>query len=148
MSFYLYGLILELGSIMTSAVLQLVNTTYFMLTIDNQTNIGLEFLFAFCYVLILLFTVYLLTIRFMIVAFGVIFAPIGIFCYFIPPLKSYGKFVLHVLGMMIFITFIDAIIFLASSWLVQISIFANFKILVMICSFIITDFFLSATVSD
>jgi hypothetical protein len=39
-----------------------------------------------------------------------------------------------------FFTFIDAIIFLASSWIVQLPVFANFKILVMICSFIITDF--------
>ena len=139
-SFYLYGLILDLGGMMTSAVLQLIDPHFFMLTVDNLANIGLEFIFALVYALILFITVILLTIRFMMVAFGVLFAPIGIFCYFIPPLRSYGKFILNVLGMLIFITFIDGIIFLASSWIVEIPFFANFKILVMICSFLITDY--------
>ncbi|MFH1173662.1 MAG: hypothetical protein V1725_00835 [archaeon] len=142
MSFYLYGLFIELGSVMTSAVLQLVNPNFFLLTVDSLPNIGLEFLLGSFYMLILIITVMLLTIRFLAVSFGVIFLPVGIFCYFIPPLKSYGRFVLHVLGMMIFITFIEAIILLACSWLVQIPFFTNFKILVMIACFIIIDYLL------
>jgi hypothetical protein len=138
-SFYLYGLIAEIGSIMTSATLQLVDPNYFLLTIDNLPNMGLELVFGTFYLLTLLITAIILTIRFMIVSIGVVFVPIGIFCYFIPPLKGYGKFILHCLGVFIFITFIDAIILLTSSLLAQLPLFANFKILVMLCSFLLID---------
>lgn len=140
MSFYLYGLVVELSAVMSSAVLHLVNEEFFLLTANNLSNIGLEFLFSTFYAIILFITVIFLTIRFLAVAFGVIFLPIGIFCYFIPPLRSYGSFILNVLGILIFITFIDVIIILACSWLVQISIFESIKILVMICCFLIIDY--------
>lgn len=39
-SFYLYGAILELSSILTTAVLSKVNKYFFMLTADNLMNIG------------------------------------------------------------------------------------------------------------
>ncbi|MBN2368073.1 hypothetical protein JXC34_03565 [Candidatus Woesearchaeota archaeon] len=136
-SFYLYGLIVELGSVMTSAVLTLVDEHFFLLTIDNLTNIGLEFLLLSAYVIVLLVTLIFLGIRYMVVAFGVIFVPIGIFCYFIPPLKSYGKFILNLLGLNIFITFLASIVILASSLLLEIEIFENIKILVMINCFTI-----------
>jgi hypothetical protein len=75
----------------------------------------------------------------MVVAFGVIFIPIGIFCYFIPPLRSYGRLIINIIGMFIFITFLDAIIILASSMLISISLFQDFKILVMITCLIIIN---------
>jgi len=134
-SFYLYGLIVELGAILASSILSMTDTHFFLITANNLTNIGLEFMFIWLYVLTLLFTTLFLVIRYMIVAFGVIFAPIGIFCWFIPPLKSYGKLILNFLGMYIFITFLDAIIILASSMLTDVPLFANMKILVMISCF-------------
>jgi len=138
-SFYLYSLVVDIGSIMTSAVLSLVDEHFFMLTADNINNIGLEFLFFFFYALTLFITILLLVIRYLVISFGVLLAPLGIFCYFIPPLKSYGKLTLHMLGMFIFVTFVDAIIILACSMLIQIPLFGNFKILVMIACFQIID---------
>lgn len=138
-SFYLYGLVVELGSIMATSVLSLVDEHFFMLTADNIMNIGLEFLFVGAYVIVLFITIIFLVIRYLIVCFGVLFAPIGVFCYFIPPLKSYGKMILHTLGLFIFITFLDAIVILACSMLVEIPLFENMKILVMICCFLIND---------
>jgi len=138
-SFYLYGLFVDLGSIMTASLMSLVDAHFFMITADNLTNIGLEFLLIFVYVLILLVTLLFLTIRYLVVALGVLFVPIGIFCYFIPPLRSYGKLILNLLGMFIFITFIDAIIILACSMLISIPIFQNIKIIVMITCFLIID---------
>jgi len=67
--------------------------------------------------------------------FGVVLIPIGIFCYFIPPLKSYGKLILNLISLFIFIIFIDAIIMLESSMLINIAMFENFKIMVMISCF-------------
>ena len=140
MSFFLYGLLVELSSVMTAAVLNLVEADFFLLTANNIPNIGLEFLFSSTYSLVLFVTVVFLAIRFMAVTFGVLFAPIGVFCYFIPPLRGYGVFILNVLGLLIFITFLDAIIILACSWLAQIALFENIKILVMICCFLIIDY--------
>ena len=69
------------------------------------------------------------------VAFGVAFFPIGLFLYFIEPIRSYGKLILNFLGVSIFVTFFDAIILLVSSQLVEIPFFANFKLLLMSAAF-------------
>ena len=146
-SFYLYGLILELGAMLTSSVLSMVNEHFFMITADNIVNIGLEFLFVTFYVIILFLTALLLLIRYLIVSFGIIAVPFGIFCYFIPPLKSYGKMIINILGSFIFITFIDAIIILGCSMLIDIPMFENVKILVMIsCYSIINVVFIILTI--
>ena len=138
-SYYLYGLIVQIGGLMSQAVLSLVNPLFFLLTADNITNVGLEFLLVSAYVLILLVTMIFLVMRYLIVAFGVLFAPIGIFCYFLPPLRSYGQLILNLLGLCIFITFLDAIIILACSQLITLPIFENFKIVVMINCFLLVD---------
>jgi hypothetical protein len=138
-SFYLYDLFLQLVSTMTSAVLTMVDEHFFMITADNIINIGLEFLLVPTYVLVLLITVIILAARYIVVAIGSVFIPIGVFLYFIPPLRSYGKFILHFLGMLSAIVFIDAIIILACSMLIEIPLFENFKIIVMIVCFIIVN---------
>lgn len=138
-SFYLYGLVANLGSLMTQAVLSLVDEHFFLLTVDNIVNVGLEFILALGYALVLFLTMLFLVMRYLIVAMGVLFAPIGLFCYFLPPLRSYGKLILNLLGLCIFVTFLDAIIILACSKLITIPLFANFKIVVMINCFIMVD---------
>jgi hypothetical protein len=138
-SFYLYGLVADLGSIMTQAVLSLVDSHFFLLTGDNLVNVGLEFFLVGIYLVVLLLTMLLFVMRYLVVALGVLFAPIGLFCYFLPPLRSYGKLILHLLGLCIFVTFLDAIIILACSKLIAIPLFANFKIVVMITCFLLVD---------
>jgi hypothetical protein len=138
-SYYLYGLIVDIGSIMTTSVISMVDEHFFMITADNLVNFGLELILIGLYVIVLLFTMIFLTMRYLIVALGVLFAPIGIFCYYIPPLRSYGKLILNILGMFIFITFLDAIIILGCSMLINIEVFQNIKIIVMITCFIIIN---------
>jgi len=139
-SFYLYDLFLQLTSTMTSAVLTMIDEHFFMITADNIINIGLEFILVPAYVVVLLITVIVLAARYIAVSIGAVFVPLGIFLYFIPPLKSYGKFILHFLGMLSVIVFIDAIIILACSMLIEIPLFENFKIIVMIVCFLMVDF--------
>jgi hypothetical protein len=138
-SFFIYQLIVDLGSLLTSGVLSLVDNSFFLLTGDNITNIGLQFIFVLVYVFVLLCTVIILTLRYLIIALGVVFVPIGIFCYFIPSLNSYGRLILNFLGICIFLAFIDALIFLVCSQLLTIPLFQNFKILVMISAFLFAD---------
>jgi len=85
-------------------------------------------------------TMLMLVMRYIVVSIGVVLFPIGLFCYFVPPLKGYGKFILNMLGIFIFITFIDLLIILACSMIVDIPIFENFKILVMISCFLIVNY--------
>jgi len=139
-SFFIYQLVVDVGSLLAKGVMDLVGESFFLLTLDSLSNIGLEFIFTGLYVVILLLTVVILTLRYVIVAFGVVLAPLGIFFYFIPPLNSYGKLILNFLGICIFLVFIDALIFLICSQLLTISIFQNCKILVMISAFVLADF--------
>jgi hypothetical protein len=134
-SFYIYDLLITLGANMSSALLTQVDPTFFMLTIDSMTNIGLQFAFGFLYGFTLVFTVLLLSLRYIAVSIGIVFFPLGIFLYFIPPLKSFGKIILSVLGILIFVTFFDILIILASSLLLDLALFTDFKILVMITCF-------------
>jgi len=139
MSFFLYAMILDVSSLLTAGMMNLVDPDFFLLTADNIVNIGLQFLFAFFYVLTLFFTMLILVIRYLTIAVGVVLFPIGIFLYFIPPIQDYGKLILNYLGICIFIGFFDSVIFLVASQLIQIQIFENMKIMVMIGTFSMTN---------
>ena len=134
-SFFIYELVLDIESLLTAGMINLVDDTFFLITADNIVNIGLQFFFAVFYVLTLLVTVLLLTLRYIVVAVGVVFVPIGIFCYFIPPLNSFGRLIFNFLGVCIFATFFNSLIFVVCSQLVKIELFESFKILVMISAF-------------
>ncbi len=134
-SFYIYDLVLSISTTLTSTILSTINPHFFLLTADNIVNIGLEMLFSMAYAITLLVTVIMLVLRYLMASFGVVLFPIGLFCYFIPPLKGYGKFIINLLGIFIFITFIDLLIILACSMLIEAPLFANFKIIVMITCF-------------
>ena len=139
-SFFLYSMVVEINSILTTGVLNMVDDTFFLLTADNLVNIGLELIFGIVYLLQLLLTVVLLLLRYVIVALGVVIIPFGIFFFFIPPLKEYGMMILNFLGVIIFVTFFDSLIFLISNQLLTIDIFDNIKILIMTTAFSLANF--------
>ncbi len=139
-SYYFYDLILELASELTESILRMVSYKFFYVTYDNFYNFSMELMFTSIYVLILLFTIFVLAIRYVFASIGVVFTPIGVFLYFLPPLKSYGKLILNSLGIMAFIPFIDAVIILASSELLYASVFRNMQILVKIVAFLLINF--------
>jgi len=138
-SYYLYSLTLELAASMTAGIINLIGDEFFLLTIDNLANIGLQLVLVIPYLLTLLVSIILLSLRYLIVAVGVIFFPIGLFLNFIPPLKSYGKLIINVLLIIIFLPFIQSLMLLAASKLVEIPLFSNFKILIMITSFFLIN---------
>jgi len=134
-SYYLYSMVIELASSVTTAIFNMVQQSFFLLTVDNITNIGLELILIIPYLGSVMITLILLVLRYMIVSAGVILFPIGIFFYFFEPLNHYGKLIINFLFAVIFITFFYSIIFLASSKLLDIGTFQNMKILVMIGAF-------------
>lgn len=139
-SYYLYELILSVVSIMSNTVLEMIDPTFFLLTFDNFINIALEGIFVTLYVIMLTFTLLFLVLRYIFVSFGVILVPIGIFCYFIPPLKSYGRFILNVLAIFLFVVIIDLLIILVCSIIIEAPVFASIKIVVMIACFMLIDY--------
>jgi hypothetical protein len=87
-SFFLYSFVIELSSFLTAGMINLVDPDFFLLTADNIINIGLQFFLGIFYVLTLLTTVFILIIRYLTIAAGVVLFPIGIFLYFIPPVQD------------------------------------------------------------
>jgi len=113
----------------------LINNNFFLITIDNVSNVALEITFYVVYILTLLVTNLILIIRYGIVAIGVVLFPLAIFSYFIQPLRSYGILTLNFLGIAMFITFLDSIVLVGFSKLIEINLFADIKILVLIAGF-------------
>lgn len=138
-SFYLYGLLLEISSLLSAGVIGMINHEFFTINADNFVNAALEFIFIGLYVIMLLVTLILFTLRHILVGAGIILFPFGIFMYFIPFLNSYGKLIINVLMIVIFIPFFSSLILLIGSLLLDIEIFSDIKILVMISSFALVN---------
>ena len=138
-SFYLYSLLIQIVASFSTIILNMVPNNFFLLTIENITNIGLELSLVMPYLASILITLILLTLRYIIVSSGVLLFAIGIFMYFIPPLNYYGRFLINFVIASISITIVYSIIFLASSMLLEVGIFDNFKILVMIGAFTLVN---------
>jgi hypothetical protein len=138
-SFILYSIILQIAGGLTSGVFNLISPDFFILTIDNLPNIALQFTLVLPYVAQLLITLILLVLRYVLVCAGIVLFPIGIFCYFIEPLQNYGKLILNTLIVIIIMPFFYTIIFLASSKLLQIPLFQNMKMVVMIGAFTLVN---------
>ena len=78
-SFFIYALFLEINSALTAGVISLINQDFFLLTVDNIANLGLELLLYFTYVIILVITVVSLALRYLFVMVGVMMFPMGLF---------------------------------------------------------------------
>jgi len=134
-SFLIYSLILEIFAGLTKAMFNMIGNNFFVLTYDNFANIGLEIAFLIPYLSVLILTLIILAIRYICVSAGVIFFALGIFFYFVPFLNQYGKLIINGLIVLISLPLFYSIIFLTSSKLLELSIFQNIKILVMIGAF-------------
>jgi len=140
-SFLLYSLILEIVASMTAVIYGQIPSDFFLVTAGNFSNIGLELAMIVPYVLILVTTLIFLALRYIFVGIGVILFAIGIFFYFFEPLEAYGKLIINYLGVLIFLPFFYSIILLASSKFLEVGVFSNMKILVMIGGFALVDLF-------
>ncbi len=135
-SFLIYDLIIQVGSMLTSGVMNLIDPSFFLMTIDNIVNFGLQISLLLPYILILLITALLLGLRYLTVAIGVVLFPFALFFYFIPPLRSYGKMILNVLLVCVFVTFFDAIMLFGASLLLDVGVFSSFKIVLASVAFL------------
>jgi hypothetical protein len=140
-SFLIYELIVEVGALLAAGVMDIIDPHFFLLTADSLANIGLELLLGMFYGLVLVITIVFLALRYLLVAVGVLFFPFALFFYFIPPLQEYGKALLNVLLVVIFVPFFNALILFAASALLDLPVFDNFKIVLMISAFLLINLF-------
>jgi hypothetical protein len=138
-SYFLYDLAVQLSGVMTSATLNLMGNNLFNANSGGIVGIALQIIFFMFAIIVLITTVLFLVIRYVIVAVGVVLFPIGIFFYFVPFLRHYGLLILNFLGIAMFITFIDAVILIGFSKVMEIAIFSNLQIFLVISAFICID---------
>ena len=134
-SFLIYSLILELSSLMTAGVINIIDPKFFLMTLDSGLNFGLQLSLLSFYIITMITTIVLLGLRYLFAIIGVVFFPIAMFFYFIPPLQSYGKLITNLLLVIIFVPFFDAVMLFGASALLKIPVFANFKIVLTIVAF-------------
>ena len=138
-SYFLYQLVIDLNSIMTSAVLSMLDPSFLLASGDSFSDIGSAVFFGLIYMIVLILTMIILVIRYDIMAIGVVLLPIAIFMYFIPFLRSYGALILNFLGTVIFASFFSAILLIGFSQLSTLPLFQNMNLLVPIASFLVID---------
>ncbi len=138
-SFYLYQLLTQVSATVTQGLMAMVPVTFFQITADTVTNVSLEFFFITIYLIVLLMTILIFSLRYIFVVVGVLFIPFGTFCYYVPPLKSYGNLILQIIGILNAVPIFCGLIALACSQMTSIDFFANTRILLMISAFLVMD---------
>jgi hypothetical protein len=134
-SYYIYLLLTDLAAKLTTGVVSLINPNFFLITIDNPVNIGFELIFGFLYVNTLTLTCLVLGIAYIVSSIGVVFFPIGLFLWFIPPLRDVGKYILSKVIFIVFLPFFASLILLTASLLAGTGPFVNAKVLLAILAF-------------
>ncbi len=110
-SFVLYDVLLELATAITQFMWINGFQNFFDPSVLANMGIGTLLLYG----LALLLTAITLFVRSIFLLLGVVLFPIAIFLYFIPPLQSWGKMILNLIGMALFMQFLDVVIFVASN---------------------------------
>lgn len=138
-SYFIYELILEIELSLTSSIMTLVGNSIFLFSaLDIFSGFGIFLMTG--YGTALFFTSILFFIRYIIVVMGVLIFPLGIFLYFSPMLKDYGRMLLNFVLMSVFVSFFSALILLASSKVVELSMFQDYRLFVSMSAFCLCDF--------
>ena len=134
-SYILYKILLAMGAGLSEGIIGLINNSFFNITGSSLSELGLQFILSFFYINTLVFTLIMLFMRYLLVSLGIAIFPLGLFLYFIPPLRGYGKLIIEVGFVLILLPFFQGLILLIGSMLIQLPLFDNLKIVVMIGSF-------------
>jgi len=78
-SFLLYDLILGISASLTKAIIGMINTDFFIITLENYSNFGFELILSIIYLFFLIITLIILLLRYICVSAGLLFFTIGIF---------------------------------------------------------------------
>lgn len=142
MSYFIYATVIDVNSLLTSGIVNMISPTFFNLTTDSLAGLGLQLLLGMFFMITSLITALLLVLRYIVVAVGVVLIPIAIFLYFVPPLREYGRMMINILATIIFVPFFDALILLAVSIISSNPSFSNFNIGLMIAGFSLINMYM------
>jgi len=142
-SFLIYSLIIDVNNALTTAVFNMIDPNTFLLTWANFIDLPLTIVETLVYLMFVGITEQILTIRFIIVTCGVVLFPIGIFLYFILPLRNYGRAIINFLMICIFSSFFASLVLLMGSLLAPQYLFGGTSFLGMAGIFLCVDLLLS-----
>lgn len=111
LSFVLYTILLQLAT----AITQFMLISGFQNFFDPNTFSNMGAVLLLLYGLAVFLTSITLFVRHVFLLLGVVLFPIAIFLYFIPPLKVWGKMLFNLIGIALFMQFLDVVIFVASN---------------------------------
>ncbi|MFH0970156.1 MAG: hypothetical protein V1776_01715 [Candidatus Diapherotrites archaeon] len=115
LSFVIYGLILELAT----AITQYMWISGFQNFFDTSALSEMSAATLLIYGLAVLLTAITLFVRHIFLLIGVVLFPLAIFLYYVPPLQSWGRMILNLIGFALFMQFLDVVIFVASNQTMQ-----------------------------
>lgn len=145
-SYLFYTLIAQIASNLSQGIVRTIDQNFFIFTLDNLPNFGLQIILGIVYIMVLIVTIIVLAINYFLSSIGIIFFPFGLFFYFIPPLKDIGKFIISTTFFVLFLPFFAGLILLSTSKLVILPAFTNIKILLVITSFFLADLTLAVVI--
>ena len=108
-SLLLYSLLLNLGSAIALTLWSEELEAVFLV----ESLGALDLIWAGIFAVSLLLALLTLVIRQVFLILGVALFPIGVFLYFIPPLKAYGRVLLNLIGVAVFIQVLDVVVLIA-----------------------------------
>jgi hypothetical protein len=135
LSFYIYRLILDTISAITEVIFNQIDNAFFLITAEGISGIGLGLVFVIPYLCVLMVFLIILSLRYILVASGVVLFAIGLFFYFIKPLHSFGSLILNTIIVTITLPLWYSIVFWISSKVLNVAVFSDYKILVSLGSF-------------
>lgn len=110
-SFQIFGLVLQTNNAIASTLLSQASTNFFSVKSSLSDLVFISFI-----LLIFLMggtlTFFTLLIRYMLLPFLLLLSPIAIFLYFLPIAEGFGRFLLKLILLVIFMTSIDALLIL------------------------------------
>lgn len=140
-SFYLYGAIIDISSVISESMLNLVDKRIFLISIDSLPNFAVGLMFLIPYTFTLICTAILLSLRYFFVLIGTILFPLAISSLIFPPIQIYGRIILNILFGLIFIPFFTILILYGTKLMITLSPFKNVKILLMLVTFTCINIF-------
>ena len=109
-SFIVYQLLLELSS----AITKFMWTTGFEQFFNTSIFSGVGFVMLFAYAGSLFLAIITLFLRYLFLLVGVVLFPIGVFLFFAPKMRSWGKLIFEFLGMMLAMQLVDVMVLVAA----------------------------------
>ncbi len=114
LSFYMFELLIDLNQYIASEFMSKAKLDFFSVGASFSSVVFLLILSA-SFAGVFLITFVTLLIRYILIPFLLLAFPIALFLYFIPPTQSWGKVMLQVIAIVVFMTSFDSLILLALS---------------------------------